>query len=53
MGWVETLRQMEKMMVTSIFSSSNNPFKSFVFLGRGKLGLFGKELMLMLKAAFE
>ena len=33
------------MLVTSIFSFSHNVFKRFLFKGRRKSGLCGKELM--------
>ena len=45
----KTLRKKEKMLVIRIFSFSHNVFKSFLFHGREKLGLRGKELIETIK----
>ena len=47
LSWIglKTLWEKEKMLVTSIFSFSHNVFKSFLFQGCLKSGLFGKGLM--------
>ena len=42
----ESIREKEKMLVTSIFSFSHNVFKRSLLQGCEKLGLCGKELIL-------
>ena len=44
LGRVKTLREKEKMLVTSIFSFSHNVFKRLLFQGCLKSKLCGKEL---------
>ena len=53
LGRVENIVEKEKMLVTRIFSFSHNVFKSPLFQGCYKSGLYGKELIFFSQNVFN